>query len=84
MDSKPISNELQDMVMQQAREVAKPMAKGGSLKKLKPINQVMKDSALGHTFDCIRADEGLDPSDLSSLDLSSESKSDPLDSFQFW
>ncbi|KAG6887594.1 hypothetical protein C0995_014128, partial [Termitomyces sp. Mi166 len=81
--SEPISNELQDMinqVTQRARGVNRQEIKGGSKQKLKPINQVTKDSALGRAFGRIRSEGGSDPSSSSSSESSESSSSDSEDS----
>ncbi|KAG6899095.1 hypothetical protein C0995_007104 [Termitomyces sp. Mi166 len=82
--SEPISNKLQDMidqVTQRAQHLkGRPDAKESSSRRLKPINQVTKDSALGRAFDCIKGHNSPEPSDSSLLDSSDMSSSDSSDS----
>ncbi|KAG5348909.1 hypothetical protein C0989_007223, partial [Termitomyces sp. Mn162] len=80
--SQPISNELQDMinkVTHRARSSGRMDAKEDSSMKLRPVNQVTRDSALGRAFDRIQKEEGSDPSESESLNSSESSHSSSSD-----
>ncbi|KAG5349855.1 hypothetical protein C0989_001595 [Termitomyces sp. Mn162] len=78
--SEPISHELQDMITKvthRARSLGRMGVKETLSKKLRPVNQVARNSALGRAFNQIRKEEGSDPSDSepSSPSESSDSSS---------
>ncbi|KAG5720615.1 hypothetical protein E4T56_gene4559 [Termitomyces sp. T112] len=80
--SEPISEELRDMigrVTQRVREAKRPEGKEGPVRRLKPVNQISRDSALGRAFDRMRSEEDSGSSESPSSESSypSDSSDDP-------
>ncbi|KAG5333235.1 hypothetical protein C0989_006013 [Termitomyces sp. Mn162] len=80
--SEPISEFLRDMigrVTQRVREAKRPEGKEGPVRRLKPVNQISRDSALGRAFDRMRSEEDSGSSESPSSESSypSDSSDDP-------